>query len=281
MFESKESIKFMIAKIFFTLAEFKFEEINSIRPPKYHGKDTFELIYIDEGFGNLVINEKTYDIKKGSIIGIPEFTSYSIIPNGSLKVYSIYFLIDTKTGYKEFLPLLHKTYVLEDKYDIYHEFYILINELQTKKLGYNEIVTSSFKIIVIKTIRNANITGKRVSYWPIENLQFEIEKILYNEFSTITVIDLAKRLNMSVRELQRYLDKNYNKNFSELKKNYKLEYAKNRLTYSDASIDQISQELNFTTREHFCFFFKKELDMTPSNYRKKTKLLTLKREKNE
>ena len=56
------------------------------------------------------------------------------------------------------------------------------------------------------------------------------------------------------------------------KKNFKLEYAKFRLEYSNDSIDKISDELNFSSREHFCYFFKKETNETPLSYRKKQKM---------
>ena len=77
---------------------------------------------------------------------------------------------------------------------------------------------------------------------------------------------------MSVRDLQRYLLKNYNKSFSDLKKEFKLEYAKIRLIYYNDSIEEISENLNFSTREHFSYFFKKETGITPLSYRKKNKM---------
>ena len=86
-------------------------------------------------------------------------------------------------------------------------------ELKNLKFGYNEIVVSDFKKIIVKILRNEKIQGERLSHWDTESLQFDIESIINNEFSTITITELAKRLNISIRELQRYLIKNYNKNF--------------------------------------------------------------------
>ena len=166
------------------------------------------------------------------------------------------------------MELLTKVFINQDE-EMSPLLKTLENEFKIKSLGYNEIVTSIFKILTIKVIRLENVKGQRKSYWPLDSLQFSIDKILSSEFNHITIKELAIRLNISIRDLQRYLIKNYNKNFKELKKNFKLEYAKNRLEYYDDSIEKISEDLNFSTREHFCYFFKKETNETPLNYRKK------------
>ncbi len=272
MFVSNDSIKFMIAKIFFNLAEFKNFQIKNDASYNYHGKDTLEINFIKDGKGKLKIDNKIYELEKNSYFVIPEFVHYSLISTDELDIYSIYFILDKKSAYQEYAPLLNKIYVNKDNSNILSLLETIHNELMIKKLGYNEIVVSNFKSLLVKIVRNENIEGKRLSYWPLDNLQFSIEKILTHEFASITIENLAYRLNMSVRDLQRYLNKNYNKSFSELKKNFKLEYAKIRLEYSLDSIEKISEDLNFSSREHFCYFFKKETNETPLSYRKKQKM---------
>ena len=74
-----------------------------------------------------------------------------------------------------------------------------------------------FKAIIVEILRNEKIEGERLSHWDLNNFQFQIDTILRNEFQTITIEDLANRLFISVRELQRYLNENYKKTFIELK----------------------------------------------------------------
>ncbi len=271
MFISNDSIKFMIAKIFFTLAEFKNYKIKNTISYHYHGMDTIEITYVKSGKGKVKINDTIYELKQYSYFVIPEFVPYSIIANEELELYSSYFVVDKRTGYKEFVPYLNKFFVNSDKsFDV--PFKTIHDEFMVKTIGYNEIITSTYKALFILVIRNEGINGKRLSYWALNSLQFSIDKIFTNEFNTITITELANRLNMSVRDLQRYLTKNYNKSFSDLKKNFKLEYAKIRLTYYNDSIEKISEDLNFSTREHFSYFFKKETGETPLGYRKKNKM---------
>ena len=268
MFISNDSIKFMIAKIFFTLAEFKNYKIKNSISYNYHGKDTLEINYIVSGKGKVKINDNIYLLEPNSYFVIPQFVPYSIITNEELVIYSVYFIVDKSLAFDEYVPFLTRIYINNDE-KLNYLFEIIHSEFMTKTLGYNEIVTSTFKTIFINVVRNEGLTGKRISYWPLESLQFSIDKIFSTEFNTITIADLANRLNMSVRDLQRYFLKNYNRSFSELKKNFKLEYAKNRLKYYDDSVEKISNDLNFSSREHFCYFFKKETGTTPLNYRKK------------
>lgn len=269
MFSTKDSIKFMMAKIFFTLADFSYNTINEITPPVYHGTETLEIKYVKKGNGKITINNEAYDFNESSYAVIPEFVSYSIIPLDELEIYSIYLLIDKKTGYKEYIPILKTNFVGIDKYELNLLFDSLLYEFQNKEFGYNEIVVSDFKSIIVKILRNENTKGKRLSHWEAESMQFEIEKMLYNEFNSITIIDMASRLNMSSRELQRYLIKNYNKSFRELKNDAKMSFAANKLKYSDIKISELSILVGYSTPEHFSYAFKEYFKESPQSYKKR------------
>ena len=268
MFNSKASIKFMMAKIFFTLANFSYKTLSDVTPSVYHGTKTLEINYIRNGYGRVIVEDKEYDIKGGSYIVIPEFVSYSIIPIEPIDIYSIYLLIDNKTGYKEYIPLVNNYYVGNDKSSLIMDFDDLYYELKNLKFGYNEIVVSDFKKIIVKILRNEKIDGKRLSHWDTGSLQFDIEEIFTNEFSTITINELADRVHLSTRELQRYLIKNYKKSFNELKTEAKMNFAANKLIYSDIKISELYELVGYSTPEHFSYAFKKYFGISPLEYRK-------------
>ena len=267
MFNSKASIKFMMAKVFFTLANFSYKTISEVTPSVYHGTKTLEINYIRNGYGTVIIDNKEHTIKQGSYIVIPEFVSYSIIPHDPIDIYSIYLLIDDKTGYDTYIPLLHNYYVGNDNSRLILDFDDLYYELKNLKFGYNEIVVSDFKKIIVKILRNEKIQGERLSHWDTESMQFDIESIINNEFSTITITELAKRLNISIRELQRYLIKNYNKSFNELKTEAKMNFAANKLIYTEIKIADLYELVGYTTPEHFSYAFKKYFNKSPKDFR--------------
>ena len=271
MFNSKASIKFMMAKIFFTLANFSYKTISEVTPVSYHGSDTIEINYIRHGYGKVIINEKEYNIKSGTYFVIPEFVSYSIIPIGPIDIYSVYLLVDAKAGFKSYLPLLKQYYIGNDNNELVIDFDDLCSELKNLKFGYNEIVTSIFKKIIVKLLRNENIEEERLSHYKTESLQYDIENIITNEFSTITLNDLAERLHISSRELQRYLLKNYKKSFNDLKTEAKMNFAANKILYTDIKISELYESVGYSTPEHFSYAFKKYFDLSPLEYRQKYK----------
>ena len=271
MFNTKDSIKFMMAKIFFTLADFSFKTITEVTPLIYHGTKTVEINYIRHGSGKVKIDNEIYDIKEETYIVIPEFISYSLIPEEKIDLYSIYLLIDDKRGYNEYIPLVQKYMVGYDKYNLSELFDDLLVEFQQKEFGYNEIVVSDFKNLIVKILRNESISGRRLSHWDTNSLQFEIEKIIKEEFNTITLVDLANRMHLSTRELQRYLIKNYKKGFNEIKTDAKMSFASNKLIYSDIKIANLAELVGYSTPEHFSYAFKKYYNESPNEYRKNNK----------
>ena len=271
MFNAKDSIKFMMAKIFFSLANFSFTEIKDITPLIYHGTKTIEINYVRSGNGKVIIENEQYDITHGSYFVIPEFKKYSIIPSTQIELYSIYLLLDIKRAYQEYLPMINEIFIGNNQ-ELDYLFDSLLFEFKNKTFGYNEIIVSNFKSIIVKILRNEKKTGNRLSHWELDSLQFEIETIIKNEFNTITITELAFKLHLSVRELQRYLKRNYNKSFNELKTDAKMSFASNKLKYSDIKISELAILTGYSSLEHFSYAFKKYFGMTPMNYKKEKKL---------
>lgn len=267
MFTSNDSIKFMIAKIFFNLAEFSFDEINKSTNSKYHGIDTLQVFYIKEGNGLLLYENESYELKAGTYFSIPPLKKYSILPKNNLDIYSTYFVINKTTGYKRYFYLLEQLNI-GNNINLSNLFDTIIYELKTKQIGYNEIVVSMFKTILISIIRNENVNGPRLSHWDLDNFQYNIEKEFQNNYKDITLKDLANKLFVSERELQRYLEKNYNKNFTDIKNDAKMSFAQNLLLNTNKSILEIAYETGYSSSEHFSNAFKKYFGKSPLKYKK-------------
>ncbi len=268
MFVCNESIKFMMAKIYFSLAEFSILEIKEPTNLKFQGVDTLVFILIKKGNGKVIINKKEFLITEDSYIVIAPFSAYQLIPDGYLEYYSFYLSVDKSRGYQNYTYLLNDSRVGIDKYNIAYLFNMLYKEFKEKQIGYSEIAVSMFKTIIVSILRNENITGERLSYWKLNNSQFQIEQILQNEFKTITLDELANKLFMSPRDLQRYLKENYRKSFIELRNDARMAFAANKLKYTDLSIADISDLVGYSSIEHFSYAFKKYYGISPLKYRK-------------
>lgn len=261
----------MMAKVFFNLADFSYKRITEPSNLKYHGTNTFVIYFIKEGKGKLLINDNNYEISENSYFTIPSFSKYQIIPDDYLEYYSSYFLIDRSSGYQKYLYLFEKSFIGKDKYDIVYLYEILLNEFINKQFGYNEVIVSMFKSIIVNLLRNENVDGERLSHWNLENSQFQIEQIFENEFQTITLEILADRLFMSTRELQRYLKENYNKTFLDLRNDARMSFAANKLKFTDLSVSEISDLVGYSSIEHFSNAFKSYYKISPLKYRKNKK----------
>lgn len=273
MFHSSEPIKFMMAKIFFTLADFRFQVMTEAYPSHYHGINTLEIHFVKKGKGKVIIDNNEYLLEENSFFVIPPFISHTQIPdnNNPIEKYSLYLLVDKTIGYKNYLPLLDEYFIGTDKYNIKSLFDTLLFEFQNKNFGYNEIVVACLKSIIVNLMRDVNIKKEKETNWKLDSMQFQIEEIMLNEFQTITLNKLASRFYMSTRELQRYLKTNYKKTFNELKKEARMSYASNKLLYSDISIAEIASNCGYSSLEHFSFAFKDYFNISPLKYRKKNK----------
>ena len=272
IFSSTDSIKFMMAKVFFNLANFSYQEIKDPTTKTYHGQDTLVIMYVKNGNGKVIINDKPYDISEKTYIKISPFSTYQIIPKTKIDIYTIYLLVDKTTGYKKFFYLLDLNFVGNDRYNLTTLFDTLHYEFKNKLFGYNEIIVSMFKSIIVTILRNEGVSEERLSHWDLDSFQYQIEEILQNEFKTITLNDLATRLFMSTRELQRYLISNYKKSFMDLKNDARMSFASNKLIYSDISISELSDLVGYSSVEHFSYGFKNYYKMSPTAYRKKYKV---------
>ena len=124
-------------------------------------------------------------------------------------------------------------------------------------------------MIIVTLLRDEGVDETRESHWDLDSFQYQIENILQNEFNTITLNDLASRLYMSPRELQRYLLENYKKSFINLKTDARMSFASNKLLYSNLPISEISIMVGYSSIEHFSYAFKNHYGISPLKYRKK------------
>lgn len=84
---------------------------------------------------------------------------------------------------------------------------------------------------------------------------------------TIPIEDIAKKLSVSHRQLDRVFQKFVGKSPQELWRDMRLEHARWRLLNSSRGITQIAQECGFSDCAHFARWFKKTYKLSPKHYR--------------
>ena len=90
--------------------------------------------------------------------------------------------------------------------------------------------------------------------------------------SELTLVELARQLDLSSHSLSQILNETLGKNFFDFINGYRIEAVKSRLesdTDNSESILQIAMDSGFNSKSAFYNFFKKEVGMSPSQWRKK------------
>jgi len=92
----------------------------------------------------------------------------------------------------------------------------------------------------------------------------------YLEFE-ISLQDLSDKLSISPRNLSHIINKKYKRNFYDFINNYRLELVKQKLKTSDSPIKEIMYDSGFSNKATFNSLFKKNTELTPTQFREKQK----------
>lgn len=87
--------------------------------------------------------------------------------------------------------------------------------------------------------------------------------------SELKLSEISENLEISNNHLSQIINQKYDKNFYELINSLRLEEVKKNLAEQDKTILSIAYECGFNSKTTFNTIFKKEVGLTPSQYRKK------------
>lgn len=100
----------------------------------------------------------------------------------------------------------------------------------------------------------------------------KIEEAFLYDYRSLTLTDLAERVGMSARQLQRLLQAHYGRTFQEKKREARMRVANLLLGEGKLSITRIAEETGYDCLEHFCAEYKKRFGITASAYKKQRQL---------
>ena len=101
-----------------------------------------------------------------------------------------------------------------------------------------------------------------------ENAQLVMDEMFLYEYKEICLESLAERLGFSARQTQRFIQKSYGKSFSEKKLEARMLAAVTMLSHTNMKITDISENLGYSSVEHFSNAFSKYYGKSPREYRR-------------
>ena len=109
--------------------------------------------------------------------------------------------------------------------------------------------------------------AKYTSYW-----YDRLEKYLHSHFmEDVKLEDLAENMNLSPRHASRVVMKEYGTSFISKLTEIRLANAKYMLRHTKKSLTVIASSCGFSSYSYFTTCFKRNLGLTPCEYRKKYK----------
>ncbi|MEP0710707.1 helix-turn-helix transcriptional regulator [Algoriphagus sp.] len=131
------------------------------------------------------------------------------------------------------------------------------------------IQTANKKCVKINTEEHSNSAANRISgdFMELLESQFPITD-LRNTLKLRTASDFAQKLDIHVNHLNRSVKAINNKPTSVIIRERILAESKRLLKQTEWNVSEIAYALGFTEVTHFNNFFKKAMNMNPSQFRK-------------
>lgn len=103
--------------------------------------------------------------------------------------------------------------------------------------------------------------------------QYAVQYMEANYSSAVTLENVAEKLNISSRQLQRIFKQVHpDQTFSRILEEIRLQAVCSKLEASSLSIEHIAESEGFTNATYLHSVFRKRLGMTPAAYRKARKI---------
>ncbi len=257
-----------------------------------HQHNFFELVYVMSGTCEHYINNQKQIFKSGDLCIIAPLVSHgilveddSIIINIIIRKNIIENIIFNNLKDKSIISsfFLNNVYSKnEDTYLIFHTsndkeimhsvLDMYIEQIKDDEFT-NDIIENMFSIFLNNLIRKYKDTVSYPNNFIIKGYNnFNIIKYIFNNYSTITLAELSKKLNYSIPYCSQYIKNITGYTFTQLLKKIKFNKIEILLKESQLTINEISIIVGYQNTENFIRAFKNEYKMTPTQFRKEQKL---------
>jgi len=265
----------------FDLAEH--QKINSTDSSKPHTHSYYQIIWFKNNNGKHYIDFESYDIKENRLFFVSKNQVHYFEKRSDYSGYLIHFnesfIMSTESDINFFLTYNIFNNSEEPYYQIpkrlktqiINYFLQMKDELNNiEEFGNKKILSNLLKSLLLvierekrKNIKSSNIiTKKNTTYLTFRDL---LENNFYKNWS---VSNYADKLAVSTKTLNVIIKKQNGKTVSQTIANRIILEAKRKLTHTNAYINEIAFELGFQDPYYFIKYFKKQVNCSPTEFRK-------------
>ncbi|MEK6991439.1 helix-turn-helix domain-containing protein [Paenibacillus sp. FSL K6-1566] len=262
----------------------------------FHKHAEFEFHFIPRGKGTVIMEETPYSLREGMFyLTGPNVLHYQeadpVEPMDELCLHVDITQVDEQELHKEnrSLPAADpweiaeaedcmeklKELPLKPTMDIHRAMPYFLEAYQASQEKYPGLYTTIKHCIIqilIRTVR-AYASKPTEAELPSRDMkayryQLAMEYIYANSAGEVVLDDVAEKLHISSRQLQRiFKDQADGRSFSEILEDVRLESVCRRLLDTDWSIDKIALHEGFSSGSYLHTVFRKRYGFTPSTYR--------------
>ncbi|MCC2683966.1 MAG: hypothetical protein K0R75_865 [Paenibacillaceae bacterium] len=254
----------------------------------HHNHSGYEFHYIPQGKGTLEVDGRVYEIRPGTIYltGPGIYHKQKADLYDPMSEYCIY--LELKVYHKntrkrfpyrkeeagELAEQLTSTpfWFGQDNSGAIPLFADLLRELSFHYFGRFTAVQCLIHLLFVKTVRNfvGNIENDHIL--PQKMFDDRRRTIVDDYFNnngnhTRSPKDLAQKVGVSIRQLNRIVLEYYSMTFKQKLTSFRVEQAKDLLTHTELPVKEISQKVGYLSESYFCKVFKEIVRQTPSEYR--------------
>lgn len=248
--------------------------------PWHDHKDAFELAFIVNGCGHLVIDDQSFPVNVGSITIVSPGVSHRFAAekDPGMQYYTLRFKDTPKDGELQtffhglgnavtsglnYLPHIQNT--MQMLFSIHHaNGGIADSTFQSICLGLLQLTRTFFT--------NETLTLRIASQYSVSDVLNYIQE---NRKEKITLESLAHEFNISPSHLSRIFTKAYHISPINYLIHSRITYATEYLLKSDLTVTEIAEEVGYDNPTHFTNMFIKRIGCTPSEYREKNRRIPL------
>ena len=272
-----------------TVHYFEFDKDFSFREEAH---DFWELVFVDKESVICTSNGKEIIVNQGEALFHKPNDLHALSSNGvkAPDVFIVSFVCRSEAmrffeNKKIKLTEVQKRYIYALVEDAKQTFDMPFSNPETKKLkllsnptlGGMQTIKNNLELLLIDAMRSLSKDEEGeifvLSRDGGESLVREVidlmEKRVYGE---LTVEEIVRKTNYSKSYLFRRFKKSTNKSLMEYYIELKIKTAKKMIRENNYSITEIAEKLNFDTPNYFSKTFKKITGVTPSAYKKRTKV---------
>lgn len=249
----------------------------------WHEHRSVEMHFVVNGSVTFHLRDRTVDVMGGQAILIPANVPHKL-QNHSGQIYYRYvlkFTIEPLTDDPEALFMANTLDVREVKIiPIFGRVTELLEDSRreaTERVnGFRTMIETNL-IDILMIVARALTDSAKATYAVREKKHSDLQRIRQimdyieaDAMAGLSVEELAQRVFLSPRQIQRLVRQQYGMTVRELMMRRRFERAKEMLKDPDKSIAEISASLGFSSAQSFCRFFRRMEGEPPAHYRNST-----------